>query len=174
MKDLNPEFSYIIDTARLPAKGENVEISANDAQKKALAKRLGLEKIDSFQVDALVRPLNKHQVRATGTVKGKISQTCVVSLQPFDAEVEDSFNVLFEEPNPADLTLNEIDLDMSDEEEDVDVLENNKIDLGEIAVEYFSLALDPFPHAPNARFSDKIEDEPRKNAFSALEKLKKS
>lgn len=34
MKDLNPEFSYIIDTARLPAKGENVEISANDAQKK--------------------------------------------------------------------------------------------------------------------------------------------
>ena len=173
MKDLNPEFSYIIDITRLPAKGENIKIQADDAQKKALERRLGLEKIDSFCVDALVRPLNKHQVRATGTVKGKITQTCVVTLQSFDAEVEDSFNVLFEEPNPADLTLNEIDLDMSDEEEDVDVLENNKIDLGEVAVEYFSLALDPFPHAPDVCFSDKIEDEPRKNAFSALEKLKK-
>ena len=172
MKDLNPEFSYIIDTTRLPAKGEAVEIQANDAQKRALEQRLGLEKIDSFCVSALVRPLNRHQVRATGTVKGRITQTCVVSLQPFDAEVEDSFNVLFEEPNPADLNVNEIDLDMSDEEEDVDVLENNKIDLGEVAVEYFSLALDPFPHAPNVSFSDKIEDEPRKNAFSALEKLK--
>lgn len=172
MKDLNPEFSYIIDTTRLPAKGETVEIQANDAQKRALEQRLGLEKIDSFCVSALVRPLNRHQVRATGTVKGKITQTCVVSLQPFDAEVADSFNVLFEEPNPADLNVNEIDLDMSDAEEDVDVLENNKIDLGEVAVEYFSLALDPFPHAPDAQFSDKIDDEPRKNAFSALEKLK--
>lgn len=173
MEDFSPEFSYIVDTTRLPAAGQRVSVSADEASLRALADRFSLEYIRSLTVAALVKPVNKRQVRLTGTVEGVVGQICVVSLQPFESEVKTDFSVLFESEPSDSLSKTEIDLDFSDDE-DKDVLVNNKIDVGETAAEYFSLALDPFPRAPEAVFSDRIESDEKENPFAALGKLKKS
>lgn len=173
MEEISPEFSYIVDTTRLPSAGQKVSVSANEDARRALAKRLSLEYITSLTVEVLVKPVNKRQVRLTGTVEGVVGQICVVSLQPFESAVKTDFSVLFES-EPSDSVLKtEIDLDFS-EDEDKDVLSDNKIDVGETAVEYFSLALDPFPRAPDAVFTDRIEPKEKENPFAVLGKLKKS
>lgn len=173
MEDFSPEFSYIVDTTRLPAAGLKVSAAADGAALTALAKRLSLEYLKSLTVEALVKPVNKRQVRLTGTVEGVAGRICVVSLRPFESVVKEDFSVLFEAQEAEDVRKTEIDLDFS-EDEDKDDLINNKIDVGETAVEYFSLALDPFPRAPDAVFTDRIDAGEKENPFAVLEKLKDS
>ena len=103
-------------------------------------------------------------------MNARVEQQCVVTLKTFTQPVQDSFSIVFCQENETSLRPNEIDLDMS-EKDDVELLQDNKIDAGELVAEYLSLALDPFPHAPDAEFHDEIDSKKEKNAFSVLEKL---
>ena len=171
MKKISPEFSYVVDVRQIPAAGLILNLKADEKQLRALADRFAVPAIKSLNVDVVLTKINKDRVRVNGDFKAEIEQTCVVSLESFVQSVQDRFCVVFSQEEDASLKLNEIDLDM-DEEDDVEFLENGKIDVGELTAEYLSLALDPFPHAPEAVFRSEFEPETQKNAFSVLEKLK--
>lgn len=170
MKEVTPEFSYIVDANRIPASGLVVNLNANEQERNALARRFGLEKIRELTANLVFKRINQKRVRLDATLKAQVEQQCVVTLKTFAQSVEDGFSIVFCQENETSLRPNEIDLDMS-EEDDVEFLLDNKIDAGELVAEYLSLALDPFPHAPNAEFHDKIDSEKEKNAFAVLEKL---
>ena len=170
MKEETPEFSYIIDANRIPASGLVLNLNANDQERKALAQRFGLEKIHELTAALVFKRINQKRVRLNATLNARVEQQCVVTLKTFIQPVQDTFSIVFCQENDTSLRPNEIDLDMN-EEDDVETLQDNKIDAGELVAEYLSLALDPFPHAPGAEFHDKIDSEKEKNAFSVLEKL---
>jgi len=79
----------------------------------------------------------------------------------------------------------EIEIDPNISEEDIpEPMFNGRIDIGELAAQHLSLALDPYPHAEGVEFegfgeADEDEDgddpdEPEKpNPFAALERLKR-
>lgn len=170
MKKIVPEFSYIVDVRQIPANGLSVDLTADKNQCKALADRFGLPDVRDFIVHAQLIKINKDRIRLNAEIQATVEQVCVVSLEKFEQKVQDSFSVVFSQETDPSLKLNEIDLNPQ-EDEDMEFLENGKIDLGEISSEYLSLALDPFPHAPNAVFQSKSDTENKKNAFSVLEKL---
>lgn len=171
MKEIKPELSYIVETARVPSSGVNVDITADDSQRKALAERFGIAGINSLTAHIVLKRVNGTQIRVNANFKASVVQTCVVSLEPFEQLVQDSFTILFSEEEGASLKVNEIDLDMS-QEDDAEPVENGRIDVGELTAEYLSLALDPFPHAPDAVFDARPIREKEENPFSVLEKLK--
>ena len=55
---------------------------------------------------------------------------------------------------------------------DITPVENNRIDLAELATQYLILFMDPYPHKNGVAFEDKIEEESKSNPFAVLEKLK--
>ncbi len=171
MKKISPEFSYVVDVRQIPVAGLTLNLQADEIQRQALADRFALPAIKSLTADVTLTKVNKDRVRVNGDFNAEVEQVCVVSLKTFNQKVQDCFCVVFSQEEGASLKLNEIDLDM-DEEDDVEFLENGKIDVGELTAEYLSLALDPFPHAPDAVFRSEIVPETQKNAFSVLEKLK--
>ena len=63
-----------------------------------------------------------------------------------------------------------VDIDM--DSPDITPVENNRIDLAELATQYLILFMNPYPHKQNAVFEDKIEGENKPNPFAVLEKLK--
>ncbi len=171
MKEVTPEFSFIVDASRIPASGQILNLTADEKEKSALAKRFGLEKIEELSANLVFKRVNQKRIRLDAVLKSRVKQQCGITLKTFVQPVEEKFSVVFISEKDDSLRSNEIDLDMTGDD-DVELLQDNKIDAGELVAEYLSLALDPFPHAPDAVFHDEIDSESEKNPFSVLEKLK--
>ena len=168
-----PEFSRPIDLAELPAGGQRWSLEANDEERAALAKRFDLVVIDSLQGAVRVMPLGgAGGYWVEGQVSARVTQRCVVSLEPFDVEVTDSFRI---ELRPAE--------DLQDqpgtaEDDDVEPLEGSALDLGELLAQHLSLALDPHPRKPGAALDWTgprvgMDEEKPQNPFAALGDLKR-
>ena len=118
MKEISPEFSYIVDVRQIPLNGLSVNLTANAFECKALASRFGIPAVKSFNVQATLKKINKDRIRMHADIKAEVEQMCVVSLTPFLQEVRDSFNVIFSQEKDPSLKLNEIDLNADDEDDD--------------------------------------------------------
>jgi len=179
-----PEFSRRVSLARFEAApdaqgpvDELVEtIVADEGERAALAERFDLHAIDRFEATVRLRRRERGRIIVMdGTVSADVVQTCVVTLEPVPARVEESFETRFAigpaPPPPAELVL------FLDEEEAPEPLEDDALDIGELSAQYLSLALDPYPRAPGVRF-EYDEDEtspgaPPSGPFAALARLKR-
>lgn len=176
-----PEFSRRVPLDRLDegeAPGELVEVIAADAaERAALAQRFGLPALDRLEATVrLGRCAGGRVITVTGTLSADVTQTCVVTLEPFATRVEDTFETRFETgPHaapPAEVVL------APDEEEPPEPLEGSVLDIGELTAQYLSLALDPHPRAPGVQFEYQDADARQEGAasgpFAALASLAKS
>lgn len=171
MEKETPEFSYKIDVSRIPVSGMKLALCADEKQCSALAERFGLRAVPELRAEVVLTRINKKRIRMKAAFDARVVQECVVTLEPFEQQVHDDFVIVFSSEEESSVRKNEVDLDMG-EEDDIEFLESEKIDVGELISEYFSLALDPFPHAPGAVFQSETDDKDEKNAFSVLENLK--
>ncbi len=176
---VTPEFSRSVAVETM-AGGESVrEISASPAECRALAARLGLAAIDGLRATIRLRRVDGGaMVRVRGRIEADVVQTCVVSLEPVPAHVEEDFGALFapEDEMPdenGDLLLDPLMLD----EDLPEPMTGGVIDIGELAAQHLSLALDPYPRRSDAAFAghddDAIHPESAANPFKALAALKR-
>ncbi|MFN3837576.1 MAG: DUF177 domain-containing protein [Brevundimonas sp.] len=138
------------------------------ATRKAIARALDLQGLEDFVVDMEVKPTPSTK---EWTLKGRVTahavQTCGLSLEPLPVDVDRRFAIQLAEAAPEETAEIEITLD----EDDTDLIEDGKIDLGQYAVEQLVLSLDPFPRKPGAEFVQ--PQEPGEiSPFAALKALK--
>ncbi|MBC6405387.1 MAG: DUF177 domain-containing protein [Rhodospirillales bacterium] len=140
------EFSRPFPIEQLCAGQETRKIGANRSECTAVAKRLGLPAIDRLEAEISVKGIpTKDLVVVEGRVDALVTQICVVTLQPFQQCLSESFVERYRlgavqddtEPNALDL-------------ESPDPFPEEGLDLGEETVQQFSLALNPYPRAPGA------------------------
>lgn len=146
-----PEFSRPIAVSALPAEGIVREIGAEPEERAALARRFGIVGIEAFSARLRVTPLSvggAAGARVMGRFSARVRQTCVVTLEDFDAEVAEDLRLDF---LPA-IDLEEAGEAVFDPEEDVEPLEGDVLDLGELVAQYLSLALDPHPRRPGVDY----------------------
>ncbi len=88
--------SFEANVARLPHKGMPVVIEADDAQRARLAADHGLLSVESWRAELLVEPWKRNGVKVSGEVEADITQQCVVTLEPVEAQDQRSgFGPLF-------------------------------------------------------------------------------
>jgi hypothetical protein len=121
------------------------EIAADAAERQAVAARLGLEAIARLEAQATLRRRDDGAVLVTGRVEATITRISVVSLDAFETDASEAFATLFVPPGAEEGA--EVEIDPTGDE-DVEMLEGSSVDLGELAVQYLALALDPYPRAP--------------------------
>jgi uncharacterized metal-binding protein YceD (DUF177 family) len=171
---MKPELSRPLDVAALPDAGKTVEFAAGDAERAAVARRLGLLGLADLRVSGRVDVLRRgRSALLTGTLHAAVTQSCVVSLDPVEAVIEEPLRVRLLDAAEAAREAEEPDPD----EDDVEILEDGAIDLGELAVQYLALALDPYPRRPDlADAGPSAEPETGENVvpgpFAVLKKLK--
>ena len=185
--DHAPEFSRIVRADIVHRDGEVVQtIEATPAERQALAERFELEAIDRLTATIRLRAVRGGQmVRVAGELEADVVQTCVVTLEPVPAHVEESFGALFAPESMVPKDEDEIEIDPNIAEEDLpEAMNNGRIDIGELTAQHLSLALDPYPHAEGIEFSGYSEGEDedeeaepatseKPNPFAALERLKR-
>lgn len=151
-----------------------IEIVANEAERKALAAAYDLIGVKGLSAMVSVSPVPGGGVSVEGHVVADIVQTCVVSLVPVDAHIDETFAVRYvRDPGKLPKVGAEVVVDPA-APDPPELLTGPTIDVGEIAEEYFVLAIDPYPHAPGATLPADVLDDAEStedSPFAALAKL---
>ncbi len=184
--DPDLEFSFPVDVTSLPAAGRRYTIEADAAARARVAVRLGLKDVGALAASFALMPRAGGLVNVTGAVEAAVTQTCVVTLAPLPAalkeEVEVTFTAFPLKPAPkakaGKAEDDEEELLALGEEDPPEEALDGVIDLGELAVEYMALGLEPYPRAPGAAFDAAVwagkggKNEPE-SPFAVLAQLKK-
>ncbi len=127
-------------------------IVADEAARPAIAKTLGLDRLDALEAELTVSPWQGGAV-VEAQWHARIEQTCGVTLEPFGSDLEGAFTVrlLPAEKLAAEAAARDVVID-PEAEDPPDAIEDGRIDLGAYVVEHLALEIDPFPRKPGAVF----------------------
>lgn len=131
-------------------KRKTVEVrdDAGPEVRAALAEQLGIIDIASLRVNASITPVGREQWRVAGTVRAKVVQACVVTLDPVSEIVEETFDRRFTEDENAVST----DIDFDPVADDPPELVDTGVDVGRVAAEALALGLNPYPRKSGVAF----------------------
>jgi uncharacterized metal-binding protein YceD (DUF177 family) len=175
MTETNPEFSRIVLVDQVPSRGMEMPIEANAAECAALARRFDLRSIEALSARLHLKAMAGGTIfRVGGHISARVVQTCVVTLEPIPATVEEDFDMTFGGQEDDD-EGGELDLSF-DDTDPPEPLADGGIDVGEAVAEHLALALDPFPRKAGAAFIEPpeapIEEAEKPNPFAVLEQLR--
>ncbi len=162
--------------AQIPETGLHRDIEADQAIRNAVADVGGLREVLSVQASFDVTPERGGRFHVAGHVRARIGQTCVVTLEEMETDIDEPINLTFapSEQIP-DMSALVDEAGESDEEtpDPPEPIENGLIDLGRVATDAVYLALDPYPRKPGAVFEPVVEAaDPEDHPFAALKALK--
>ena len=168
-----------VETIRL--RGTDVVVRAEPEQFGAIAALLGLASLESLEARYLLSR-NGERVKLEGRIAARLQQNCVVTLEPFPAQLDVPVKLDFAPETEAEARSRRAERD--DAEIDIEVLLNEDdppepiidgvIDLGGITLEFLALALDPYPRKPGVSFDAPAAEAGPESPFAALAKLKRS
>jgi uncharacterized metal-binding protein YceD (DUF177 family) len=175
MTDKRDPWSVPVTVAQIPEAGLHRDIEADRAQREAMAELAGLREILSARAALDVTPKSGGRVHVAGHVRARVGQTCVVTLDPIESEIDEPIDLIFAPPEQipqlADLVDDaaESDTEIPDPPEPI---VNGLIDLGRLATDALFLGIDPYPRRPDAVFEPPVvAADPEDHPFAALKAL---
>lgn len=175
MTDKSDPWSVPVTVAQIPDAGLHRDIEADRAVRDAMAEVAGLREILSASASLDVTPKSGGRVHVAGHVRARIGQTCVVTLEPIENDIDEPIDLIFAPPEQIPQLA-----DLVDEAADSDVeipdppepIVNGVIDLGRLATDALFLAIDPYPRRPDAVFEPPVvAADPEDHPFAALKAL---
>ncbi len=151
--------------------GERIDLVADEAERGAIAGRLGLPSLGRLEAHAALTRTGD-AIRADGRVTAALQQRCVITGEPVAAHVDEAFAIRFvREPKGTpdeEIELGEVDCDSV-------FHDGATIDLGSAIADTLALSLDPYPRSAGADAALKeagVMSEEQAGPFAALAKLR--
>lgn len=172
-------FFKPVNVRTLPRSGRHVSHRATGEERERIAAYCELNAVDSFVAQGDLRPWKGEGVLVRGEIDAQVIQPCAVTADPLNATISETFELTLVpegsklarfDPGPDGEMV--VDVDGPDLP---DTFSGDSIDLAEIWLEFFILALDPFLKGegaqlpePEAQSADNAESSP----FAQLKSLK--
>jgi uncharacterized metal-binding protein YceD (DUF177 family) len=160
---------------KIPDTGLHRDLLADQATRDAVADVGGLRTVLSIQASLDVTPMRGGRFHVAGHVRARIGQTCVVTLEEMETDIDEPIDVIFAPPDQIPEMAALVDeAEESDEEtpDPPEPIENGIIDLGRLATDALYLGVDPYPRKPDAVFEPLVEaPDPEDHPFAALKAL---
>jgi uncharacterized metal-binding protein YceD (DUF177 family) len=167
---MSGDFAHRLALAQI-RDGQRLEITADEAERAAIARRLDLLGLERFE-GVLTLGRNGDEVRATGRVRAALTQACSATGEPVPAMIDEPVTLLFRsEPT----TAPDAEIDLSEDDCDVVFHDGREIDLGLALADELALTLDPYPRSAGAEDALKeagVLSEEQAGPFAALAALK--
>jgi hypothetical protein len=164
-----------VNVAQIPETGLHREIEAGPAVRAAMADIAGLREISSACASFEMNLRNGGRVHVAGHVRARIGQTCVVTLDPIENDIDEAIDLIFA-PEAQNSRASDDVVEEGDASELFEMPEpivNGVIDLGRLATDVLYLAIDPYPRKPGAVFEPPISAaDPEGRPFAALRALR--
>jgi uncharacterized metal-binding protein YceD (DUF177 family) len=160
--------------AEIPELGLHREIEAGLIERKSMAEVAGLREIALANAALDLTPMGGGRFHVGGHVRARVGQTCVVTLEPIENEIDEPIDLVFAPPEQIP-DLAELVDEANEEVETPDPPEpivDGIIDLGRLATDALFLAIDPYPRRKDAVFEPPVEPaDPDAHPFAALKAL---
>ncbi|WP_174801585.1 YceD family protein [Martelella limonii] len=176
-------FSRPFPVARASAVAFDMKLETDERERAATADFLDVRTVDALSAELRISPWRRDGVRVRGTVRAEITQSCVVTLEPIEAVIEEDVDATFlpETSRHFQRKVNEegeliVDPDGPDEPEP---FSGSEIDIAALVVEAIGLAIDPYPRKEGAAVpeefavpEDDADEEAPPSPFAALKNWK--
>jgi uncharacterized metal-binding protein YceD (DUF177 family) len=163
-----PAWSVPVVITDVPETGRRIELVADAPVREAVAKLAGLVALPRLAASFDLSRQGDDGLRAVGNVTADIVQTCVVTLEPMQSEIDEPIDLVFTSAAAPARTPQSVEA-----EDPPETLRNGVADLGVVATEFFLLGIDPYPRKPDAVFDAPASGDPSNRPFAALAALKK-
>ncbi len=170
---MNYPLNWTHPVAELTAPVPACERTATPDERHRCAQALELLDCSHLAASYEIVPIGEGRYRVAGRFQADVVQSCVVTLEPVAAHIEDVFDVEFWPAVPQE----------RESEREIEVLSGVDpepigpagIDIGRIVYEYLSAALDPYPRKEGAQFQwqEPAGEDAGSGAFAPLAALKK-
>lgn len=168
------ETEWTHTTASVPDQGLDARKSASEAQRKAIAAELDLESLDALDATYRIEHLADGRFLLKGEIAARVTQACIVTLEPVKSEISAPFEVQFWPA--ADIPETGEGEREALEDDPPEPIEHHRIAVGRIVYETLGAAIDLYPRLPDAELERREagNEEPEKtHPFAALAKLKR-
>ena len=176
----SPPYSVFLDLGAVPEHGIERALAPTAEERQAIALWLGVESVGSLTATVGLSRKSEDHYLYEARFEAELVQACVVTLGPVPAHLSGEFRRDFRvrpksrsrrrkaaESAPAAVELT------GNEDDEADWLDEPVIDLAAPVLEELTLALDPYPRAPDVAFEAPPDEAPvRDSPFAVLEKLK--
>lgn len=170
-----PQWNVFYRVDKLSSQKDRLKIEAQAEDLEEIADWFGVNKIEGLKADIKIsRPNNNHLIYVNGTLYATVEQRCVRSLKPVITEVEEVFDAYFSETDKAisfekgksDLLVRygQDEVPMLDEKDDPEPVVDGVINMGELVLQFFALAIPQYPKAEGVEddetsfpFDDEVE-----------------
>jgi hypothetical protein len=167
-------FSHLVNVDEVPEQGLDLTVAADPATRQALAAANGLAGLDRLEADFHVARQGLAAFNVTGSLRSRVTQICVLSLEPFDTEMVEEIDVDFAPPAAAALAAARAAAGGATvaERDPPDPIIDGMIDVGALAAEFLALGLDPYPKKPGVEFVPiALPEDKDEKPFDVLKKL---
>lgn len=185
---VRPEWPHPVDADKIGTTPLRIKISPSPEELKRLTKRMGVSEIKDLVGElTLSRDSGRNVIFISGRVRAVVTQGSVVSGKPVKSEINDSFEAWYADQDEAvsfakakqERLMREGagDFPFLEESEDPEPIVDGKIDVGELAAQYLSLAINPYPRAEGEGVGgddplEEVRGEVYENPFAALKDWK--
>ena len=165
---------HVVNVRAMPRAGRSEAFEADEQARLALRDHLGIRDVRSFSASADITAWRGDGVKVEGRVSADLVQDCIVTLEPIETQVDETFEAVFVPEgsrldNPA---MGDVQMMVDAEGDDPpETFPGDALDLGPVWTEFLTLAVDPFPRKPGAELPS-AEGETEPSPFAALAKLK--
>ena len=165
-----PVWSQMLTVHEIPERGLDVVIEADAAVREKLARLNGIPGIASARATLHASRRGKDGLHVTGVIRARATLVCVVSLEPFETDIDEPVDVEFEparrpkyarpETERTSRRRRDVRQPVEEDEEGMDDLDapdeiiDGKVDLGALAAEFLTLGIDPYPRKPGVAFEE--------------------
>lgn len=182
------EWSYLVDIDDIGDEPKTVKFAASKQECTDLARRLGVVSVEEAKATVTLQRAGGGMIHAMGSLQARLTQNCIATLVPVAARIEEEFEGWFGDKAGAvsfarakserDAKKAHVEAEILEESVDPEPIVGGKIDIGELATQYLSLSINPYPRAEGApevhEFGPKAEEgvSIRKSPFEALKDWK--
>ncbi|MFA5591967.1 MAG: hypothetical protein WC989_01455 [Micavibrio sp.] len=188
-KATQAEWPYPVAVDELESGPRTYHFEADERERIDLARRYGVPSIERAEATVTLQPVGGGTIQAMGTVVADVTQSCVITLEPISSRIEEAFEGWFGDKSKAvsfararnerEARKGYVECEILEESVDPEPVIGGKVDIGELAAQYLSLALDSYPHLPGAEAAyaahkpgDEAGASLRKSPFEALKDWK--
>jgi len=183
------EWSFAIEAGTIASDPKTFSFSATDSERVNLARRAGVDALESVEATVTVQRVRGGVIHAMGSLQAQVIQSCVVTLAPIHTHINDQFEGWYGGEDTAvsfarakserDAKKANMEMEILEESVDPEPIIAGLIDLGELAAQHLCLSINPYPRAPGVMHNQGVDDVSdtggaaiRKNPFEALKDWK--
>lgn len=165
-------WSVPVVQTEIPESGRHFDLAADQQTRNAIAAFAGLDALPRLTAHFDVTLHGRAGLHVVGHVSATVGQTCSVTLEPMESEIDEALDLVFLPTAPPDAKSSWTEAEVPPDDAP-EALVDGKIDLGAIATEFLVLGIDPYPRKPGTQFQSPADRDDAPRPFAALAALRK-